>query len=40
VAVVPDAAPTRYGTRYQRAIRRFGRARIDAYTDLATERAL
>jgi hypothetical protein len=40
VAVVPDAAPTCYGTRYQRAIRRFGRARIDAYTDLATESAL
>jgi hypothetical protein len=29
--VVADAEPNRFGTRYQRALRRFGRVQLDAY---------
>jgi hypothetical protein len=37
--VVADAEPNRYGTRYQRALRRFGRVELDAdrETDPADE---
>jgi hypothetical protein len=31
--VVADAEPNRYGTRYQRALRRFGRVELDAYRE-------
>jgi hypothetical protein len=37
--MVPDAEPNRYGSRWERAVRGFGRVRIDAYRSLDPEPA-